>query len=520
VLLPYRTVNGSAVAGQDFQETNGTLTNAAGISSWEVRVPLQSQPAPGSDRTFSFVVGSRTNTVRIVDEKRLGALLALPSQSLLADGGLNGRARGDGKLLVWGYFSMIAGVERTGIALLNKDGTVDESFRPPEILLGHRRTPRIGNGGSNAGVANVAVDSRGRLILAGSFSRVAGQPRTALIRLLPDGSLDSEFGSNLRFDGAIYDVVVQPDGRLVIGGSFEHINGKRRPFIARLLDNGAVDDSFQPAGGATSDWFVTINTLALQPDGKILMGGYFKQVDGKPMLNLARLNNDGTFDSTFRLRTGASGPVWRIRLQPDGKIVLGGVFETVGGKSSPKLARLNADGSNDGSFLPPKPNADVFDMGCLPDGRMLVHGNFTTIANLSRRFLVLLKADGTVDTEVDFGSGTDGFLGRELPVFADGSLYLLGAFEHFNGVPIAGMVPVRLGELAPAIRNAVPVADVSAEFGLTVHGLAGGVYPVEASRDLERWEPFGQVGLEGFDRSADLHTPAAGGGRFFRVKSR
>ena len=76
------------------------------------------------------------------------------------------------------------------------------------------------------------------------------------------------------------------------------------------LPDGSVDESFKPKGGPASDWYVDIYTLALQADGKILMGGYFKTVDSAPMLNLARLNTDGTRDSTFQVKTGASGPVF------------------------------------------------------------------------------------------------------------------------------------------------------------------------------------------------------------------
>lgn len=526
LVIPYRTVDGTATAGTDYQPVSGWLTNTTGGAAWEIAVPILTLQTAGPDRGFSLVVGTRTNTVRILDGQRAGAVLGNPGRDLAQDGNLNARVRSDGKLLVWGDFSRLAGVERTAIALLNADGSVDESFRPPEILLGHRRLAGLGSGqvsfSANAVVSSVEIQPDGKLLLVGSFSRVNGNPRTKLVRLYADGRVDESFGSNLHFDGAIISLVVQPDGRIVVGGAFEHINGERRPFIARLLSDGSVDTSFQPNGGPTSDWFVSILTMALQVDGKILMGGFFKNVDGRPMLNLARLNPDGTFDPTFKLRNGASGPVGRIRQQPDGKIVVGGVFDTLGNRASKKLARLNADGSNDLTFRPPNANADVNDFVCLPDGRLLVSGNFTTIANQSRRFVTLLKADGTLDSSFDLGTGPDRFLGNDAgggsqatPVVADGTLYLAGPFQHVNGLYAPSLVRLNLGPLAPALHDSTRAGN---QLAATVHGFPGGVYPVEASADLDHWEPAGEVRLEGYDTRARFTTPTAEDSRFFRLK--
>ncbi len=219
LVLPYRTADGTALAGRDYQAVSGTLTNLSGTAEWEIVVPLLAQPAPGPDRAFSLVVGTRTNSVRILDEQRLGAIQGNPGRHLAADGDMNAQVRGDGKLLVWGDFSRLAGQERSGIALLNADGTVDDTFRPPEILLGHRRMERIGNPSPNAAIAAVRVQADGKLLLTGTFSRVNGQPRTTLVRLFPDGSVDGDFGRELRFDGAVFEMVIQPDGRLLVGAT-------------------------------------------------------------------------------------------------------------------------------------------------------------------------------------------------------------------------------------------------------------------------------------------------------------
>jgi uncharacterized delta-60 repeat protein len=258
----------------------------------------------------------------------------------------------------------------------------------------------------------------------------------------------------------------------------------------------------------------------VQPDGRILMSGLFEQVDGQARLNIARLNPDGTLDLTFRL-TSVSGAVERIRLLPDGRILLGGVFDVVGGFSSRRLARLNPDGTRDDTFLPSQPDADVNNVVCFPDGRMLVSGAFTTIANEQRRFLALLNPDGSLDHRFDPGAATDTFLGmaagwgEATPILADGTLYLSGTFQRFNGLPAPNLVQVRLGDLSPGFG--VPRWTTEG-LSVAVHGFPGGAYPIETTADFENWEPAGEVRIAGFDPSADFVAPMIGDRGFLRLK--
>jgi uncharacterized delta-60 repeat protein len=521
-----QTVGGTAVEGRDYTWESPVRHYLQEGAEWEIPIPILHRPEAGPDRTFHVVVGQRTNMVRILDEQRIGTFRGHPGLGLDADGPLSAEPLGDGRLLVWGSFSRLGGKDRTGVARLNPDGAVDDTFRPPEILLGHRRIPGLSADteavNANAVIATAVPRPDGRVLLAGGFSRVNGQPRSRLVQLLSDGRLDESFGRDLRFDGAVYAVALQPDGRVVVAGSFEHINGVRRPFIARLHPDGAVDESFQPNGGPTSDWTVLLFTLALQSDGKILMGGFFQRVDGKPMLNLARLNSDGTLDGDFKLKTGASGPVWRIRTQADGKIVVGGVFDTLGGRASKRLGRLNQDGTSDLTFRPPNPDADVTEIVCLPNGRLLVVGTFATVAYQSRRFLALLNADGTLVPDFDAGASTDRFLGASTvysngaAVQADGSLFLAGSFRRFNGLNTPHLVQLHLGPLAPSLTRA---RQQNGALTMTVHGLPGGVYAVESSGDLERWEPAGEVRLGLGVRESILSASSSAGSHFFRLRA-
>jgi uncharacterized delta-60 repeat protein len=181
------------------------------------------------------------------------------------------------------------------------------------------------------------------------------------------GLLDSSFDPGSGADDAVHALLLQPDGKIVIGGSFRNFNGTLRHGVARLLANGAVDASFDPGEGVGRGigWpsrTPQVRALALQADGKILIGGDFTIVQGVQRLRLARLNPDGSLDSTFNPAIenipgeNPADPyypapaVYAMTVQPDGRILVGGQFNAVNGVPDVRFARLNPDGSLDRSF--------------------------------------------------------------------------------------------------------------------------------------------------------------------------
>ena len=509
--VPFHTEDGTAVAGVDYQAASGTWSISG--EPTPISIAILNRAEPGPDRSFKLVVGARTNEIRILDEQRVGAWVAGYGAGLGVEA--DAAIRDDGSLLAWGNFARLDGVARDGIARLKPDGTVDQSFQPPSLLLGHRRLDNIGEGSANASIRQVRVQPDGRILVAGLFSRVNGEARGSLIRLRSDGRLDEDFGRGLSFDSAIMDIALQPDGRILVGGGFEKVGGVRRPFIIRLQADGTVDETFRPNGGPVHDASTVVGAIAVQPDGRILIGGLFHRVDGVSAPYLARLNPDGTLDRTFKLRNGASGPVWRIRLQPDGKIVLAGIFDSVGGRAAKKLARLNADGSNDLTFRPPNPDADVSEVVCLPDGRMFVGGVFTRIAGVRRPFLALLNADGTLDPTFDPGDlPNPSVAGQRINVFGDGTVILSGTFEALPATSTAYLVKLRLGEVAPRLES---LGMDGSGFRAKVQGLIGAQYVVTASADLVEWRPAGQVRVEGYEPTAEFALPGTESTRFIRL---
>ena len=145
------------------------------------------------------------------------------------------------------------------------------------------------------------------------------------------GDVAQNFGSSLGFDNYIRSVVQQPDGKILVGGGFTTYNGATENRIIRLNSNGTKDTSFNTGTGFNDYVF----SIALQPDGKILVGGGFTTYNGAAENRVVRLNPDGTKDNSFNTGTGFNSSVQSIALQPDGKILIGGSFITY--KELPKI---------------------------------------------------------------------------------------------------------------------------------------------------------------------------------------
>ena len=230
----------------------------------------------------------------------------------------------DGKVLVGGAFTTINAVSRNGIARLKTDGSLDTTFNPGT--------------GASPGVTCLALQSDGKVLVGGRFTTINGVLRNRLARLNATGGVDTVFNPGTGADSDVYSLVLQSDGKVLVGGGFASINGTARPCLARLTASGGLDSTFNPGTGP-SDW---VYSLALQPDGKVLVGGQFTSINGTTRSDIARVNADGSLDSTFDPGTGANGTVNSLALQPDGKVLVGGAFTSINSQLRSKIARLFA----------------------------------------------------------------------------------------------------------------------------------------------------------------------------------
>ena len=286
------------------------------------------------------------------------------------DGGLGGLAlQPDGKILVGGNFTTLAGQARRSLGRLNADGSLDTSF-----------TSEIG--GAQPWVQSLAVQADGKILVGGWFTTLAGESRSHLGRLNADGSLDTTFTNGV--NDRVLCLAVQADGKILVGGLFTTLGGQPRANLGRLNADGSLDVTF--TNGANN----CVYSLAVQADGKILVGGEFTTLGGQPRSHMGRLNEDGSLDATFT--NGSDSAVGALAVQADGKILVGGEFTTLGGQPHSHLGRLNADGSLDATFTDGA-NSEVDSLAMQADGKILVGGLFTTLGGQAHSCLGRLSTD-------------------------------------------------------------------------------------------------------------------------------
>jgi uncharacterized delta-60 repeat protein len=302
--------------------------------------------------------------------------------------GFNGGAltisiQADGKIIVGGEFTTYNGNVANRLVRLNNDGTVDNSFN-------------IGIGFNNF-VYSINIQTDGKIIVGGAFALFNGSLHRGLIRLNIDGSLDNSFNPS-SFNGNVYTTAIQSDGKIIAGGNFISFNGTNVGAIARINTDGSLDASFNTGTGYNSE----IWTTSIQSDGKIIVGGYFTSFNGTAINRISRLNTDGSLDATFNIGTGFGGEVFTSKVQTDGKIIVGGFFNSFNGSARNRLARLNTDGSLDATFnIGSGFGNDVLTTAIQSDGKIIVGGNFSNVSSLSRNRLARLRVcDATNSTDV------------------------------------------------------------------------------------------------------------------------
>lgn len=268
----------------------------------------------------------------------------------------------DGGYIAFGSFTQFNGISVNGFVKLTAKGNLDLTFNPNQS-------------GPDNTVKDVVVLPNGKLLLAGNFTKYNGVTVNRLIRLNFDGTLDTSFNIGTGFNFTVYSIVLQPDGSIIAAGSFSKYNGLAVNKVIRLFPNGDLDSSFT-IGTNPND---TPNLLLLQTDGKVLVSGDFTIFDGKASSKLIRLNLNGSVDSSFSVGTGFSGPIYTMALQKDGKIVIGGSFSTFNGQSNKRIVRLNTNGSQDSSFNSGSgfSNGTVRSIAIQTNGKMLVGGSFS-----------------------------------------------------------------------------------------------------------------------------------------------
>lgn len=345
-----------------------------------------------------------------------GALDASFAQKGVGLDGLIGQMaiQSDGKIVIGGAFASYDGITRMRVARLNTDGTLDNNFSTGSTF--------------NGGMTALAIQKDGKILVGHGISNT-------LIRLNIDGSIDRTFAATAIANGNIYAIAVQNDGKILVGGSFTTFSGFARSRLVRLHIDGTIDTSFVQSGVGLNNGTWVLN---LQSDGKILVGGDFTSYNGIMRSRVARLNTDGTLDSSFvQTGTGLNLVVSAIALQNDGKIVVGGLFNMYNSSQRMHVARLNSDGTLDNSFSQTGTglNNTVFTLAIQSDGKIIVGGSLTNYNGSPRQNLCRLNANGSLDnTFVQTGSGLSNTV-RQVLLQNNGDILVGGEFMKYNGIP-------------------------------------------------------------------------------------
>jgi uncharacterized delta-60 repeat protein len=333
----------------------------------------------------------------------------------------------DGKILLGGLFYTVDGQERDSLARLLPDGTLESNA---EFNYG-----RVGGS-----VGAFAVQPDGKIIVAGSYTEIGNSGNRYLDRLNNNGTVDESFDAR-GLDGRINSLIAQPDGKIVIAGGFAEYgdNDVPAPGIARLMGDGSLESSltFNPGTGPVG----LMMGLTPQPDGRILICGDFTAFSGAPRNRIARLQPDGTLEgfNSFLAGSGANNYVSCTAVQPDGRIIVGGRFTMFDNQPRNRIARLQPDGSLESTFAfnpGTGPSDIVTSIALQADGKILVAGIFSTVNGQPRRRLARLLPDGTLESSETFnvGTGADDYA-HGVTLQADGKILLYGIFDNFNGQP-------------------------------------------------------------------------------------
>jgi uncharacterized delta-60 repeat protein len=486
----------SAKEGTDFIFDAQTITFTPAHRRENVTIPIMDNHAVEGDRSFHLIAGNVTGEIRILDDDRNGSprpetILGTnisPTLTLVTQ---------EGKVLLAGQVADGLGTRSTTVVRLKMDGTADGTFHSPEFLIAG-----TAGRGLDASIFALALQPDGKILVCGSFAKVDGLMRHGLVRLNTDGTLDETFDAGL-LGGNVHAVAVQPDGTMLIGGIFDQINGEPRTGFACLEANGALSARFAAAPRINSQVLVGIESVTQDNRGRIFLGGGFDKVNGVPQTNIVCITPDGEIDPTFDTKGGASGLVTKVFALPDGKIMVSGLFDIIAKNSYKRLARLNPNGSIDSTFRPsPAPNGEIYDFLTLEDGRIFVAGAFTRISSAKSSYLALLNNRGTTDSSFDMGSGPGDYC-FSLALRGDGSLFSVGSFSTFDHQPAHGFARIHFDDLKPRLAA---VRTSNSQLALTISGYPAGTYEVQASDNLATWNTLQRVTLPLEDGTLPIST--------------
>ena len=403
-----------------------------------------------------FVTYSGSAASRIIKLTPSGAIDSTFSSSFGTDNIVyTSVTQSDGKIILGGAFSQY-GVSNNRITRTDMSGSLTAG-------LGTDFNTGVGFNGS---VYMFVTQSDGKILACGGFNTYSGSSQRSITRLNIDGTRDTTFNIGTGFNGTVYSLNVQPDGKIIAVGNFSTYSGSSSNCITRINTNGTHDTSFNPGTG-----FATTNVVyhsELQPDGKIIAGGPFTLYSGSAQNYITRINTDGTRDTSFNIGTGFNAQVYSLRLQSDGKILVGGDFTTYSGSTQFRITRLNSDGTRDTSFnIGSGLNGAAVSFLIQPaDQKIVTLTNSDIYSGSTINGIMRLNVDGTRDAT--FSSPSSNISPQPLApnstaIDSNGSIYVGSSFTTYSGTTVN-----RIVKLNPsgAIDNSFVLGTTSSAAGV------------------------------------------------------
>jgi uncharacterized delta-60 repeat protein len=329
------------------------------------------------------------------------------------------------KIMVSGKFYAYNGVSNPGFIRLNNDGTQDQSLTFGGLKSFASSSSPFDN------ISSIVSQPDGKFVIGGEFTVYNSITTNRIVRLNYDGTRDNSFVIGTGFNSRVEKLILLPDSKVVVGGTFTSYKGVSCPGLVRLNSDGSFDSTFKSSWIGTSEGQILfINDIYNMPDGKILVSGSFKN-----NISFVRLNSDGTKDNTFVFNTPIAPYSQNFIVQRDNKFLV---------CQSSTVLRLNIDGSPDSSFkyvtTPATTNYVLSIAGIQLDDKVLISGYKTN--NSSDLIFFRLNLDGSLDETFDFVHTNNGYYGDEDPKVVsqlDGKLLYFGSFTSYKGLPIGGL---------------------------------------------------------------------------------
>ena len=343
------------------------------------------------------------------------------------------------------------GIAPRGIARINSNGSQDYTFS--KTITG----TSIGfNNIYSTYVNTLNIDNDNKILVGGQFTHYNNLPigGSNIARLNADGSLDATLSGS--FNSQVNRIVPLSDGKILVGGWFTQYNSDFHRGLIRLNNDGSIDTSLSAVAGNNRFFSLFGNTGAvlqtlIEPDNKMVIGGYFATYNSQTYNNFVRLNYDGSVDTSLSAVAGTSrfnmpAYMYSIVKGLNNSYMLGGQFTSYNSQSHNRFIRLNYDGSIDaslsavagGSRFAGYYNSAVYSIALQSDNKILVGGDFTTYNSQTHAGIIRLNYDGSVDASFVTGTGFGGGV-RKILLLNNGKILVGGSFNDYNGEPVRGI---------------------------------------------------------------------------------